>query len=87
MVLAAGLVIDLVLFVTRMTGEPSPERALALAGLAQALVISGASLAVFGFVYRVLARQTGYRERTSATPQIARQAVSVGVAERPDGRA
>ncbi|MFQ5351156.1 MAG: hypothetical protein ACE5EG_12005 [Thermoanaerobaculia bacterium] len=83
--LTAGLIIDLALFVTWITGEPSPDRALALAGFAQALVITGASLAAFGFVYRVLARQTGYRERTRA-PQAAGQTASVGTAGRPDGR-
>ncbi len=58
--LATGLGIDLVLFVVWITNETSPIRALALAGLAQALVITGALLAAFGLIYRVVARQTGY---------------------------
>ena len=58
--LATGLGINLVLFVIWITNETSPIRALALAGLAQALVITGAILAAFGLIYRVVVRQTGY---------------------------
>ncbi len=60
--LTTGLAIDLVLFAVWIASESSPAHALALAGLAQSLVITGATLAAFGLMYRVLARQTGYRD-------------------------
>lgn len=62
--LATGLGINLVLFVVWITNETSPIRALALAGVAQAMVITGAMLAAFGLIYRVVARQTGYLDGT-----------------------
>jgi hypothetical protein len=58
--LAVGLGIDLVLFVVWITNETPPSRALALAGLAQALVITGAVLLAFALVYRLVIGQTGY---------------------------
>ncbi len=61
--MTAGLAIDLVLFAVWIAGSSSPERALGLAGLAQSLVITGAVLAAFGLVYRMLAHQSGYRNR------------------------
>ena len=60
--LAIGLVIDLNLFVVWITRDSSPTYALALAGLAQAFVITGAILVAFGLIYRVIARQTEYLE-------------------------
>ncbi len=64
--LATGLAIDLVLFAVWIASESSPAHALALAGLAQSLVITGATLAAFGLMYRVLARQSGYRNGSAS---------------------
>ena len=50
----AGLGIDLVLFVVWATGRPALSRSLALAALAQSLLIVGASLATFALVSMVL---------------------------------
>ncbi len=58
--LMTGLGIDLALFVVWLTQGTSPTRALGLAGLAQALIITGASLAGFGFIHNVLDRRKGY---------------------------
>jgi energy-converting hydrogenase Eha subunit A len=61
--LAIGLAIDLALFFVWVTQQTSPARALSLAGLAQALIITGTSLAGFGVVQRVMeARQRYQRE-------------------------
>jgi len=49
-----GLGIDLVLFVVWSTGRPALSRSLALAALAQSLLIVGASLATFALVSMVL---------------------------------
>ncbi len=59
--LIVGLGIDLVLFSIWVTNGSSPSRALALAGIAQSLVIAGAALGGFGLIYGVLARQHSYR--------------------------
>jgi glycosyltransferase involved in cell wall biosynthesis len=56
-----GVVLDLVLFTAWVTEGPSPSRALALAGIAQALVITGLALAGFGVLYRILVGQSAYR--------------------------
>jgi hypothetical protein len=56
-----GLGIDLALFVVWVTQDTSPARALSLAGLAQALIITGTSLAGFGLIHNVLERRTGYQ--------------------------
>jgi hypothetical protein len=62
-VLAAGLGIDLVLFVVWITQETSPARALAFAGVAQALIIGGAGLAGFGITQTMIKRRDSYRDR------------------------
>jgi len=55
--LLVGLAIDFALFVVWITNDaPAPDR-LALAGLAQALVITGALTGAFGLLYRVIKRQ------------------------------
>ena len=59
--LAAGVAIDIVLLGVWLQGGPAPEYVLAFAGLAQSLILSGAITASFGFVYRILVRQIGYR--------------------------
>jgi len=59
--LLIGLGIDLALFVVWVTQETSPARALSLAGLAQALIITGTSLAGFGLIHNVLDRRSGYQ--------------------------
>ncbi len=59
--LLTGLGIDLVLFAIWVTKGSSPSRALALAGIAQSLIIAGAALGGFGLIYRVLVRQSNYR--------------------------
>ena len=51
---ASGLGIDLVLFVVWATGRPALSRSLALAALAQSLLIVGASIATFALVSMVL---------------------------------
>ncbi len=52
--LGTGLAQDLALFWLWVSGHPSPHFGPALAALAQGLILMGATLAVFGFVYRVL---------------------------------
>lgn len=59
--LLAGLGLDVVLFTAWVTDGSSPSRALALAGIAQALVIAGVVLAGFGVLYRILVGQSAYR--------------------------
>lgn len=56
-----GLLLELVLFAVWITDGSSPARALALAGIAQALVITGLALVGFGVLYRILVGQTAYR--------------------------
>ncbi len=51
------------LFTTWITDGSSPSRALALAGIAQALVIAGVVLGGFGVLYRILVGQSAYRNR------------------------
>jgi hypothetical protein len=62
----AGLAIDLVLFVVWATGRPGLSRGLALAALAQSLLIVGASLATFAVVSSVLLGRS--RRRRPVTP-------------------
>jgi len=59
--LLAGLVLDVFLFAAWITDGSSPSRALALAGLAQALVIAGVVSAGFGVLYRIQLGQSAYR--------------------------
>jgi len=59
--LLVGLGIDFALFVVWVTQDTSPARALSLAGLAQALIITGTSLAGFGIIHNVLDRRAGYQ--------------------------
>ena len=63
LVLATGLAIDLVLFIIWATNSEPPERGLALAGLAQSLIVTGAALASFGLMYGILERRDSYRSR------------------------
>jgi len=57
LMLFVGLAIDFALFVVWIANDaPAPDR-LALAGLAQALVITGALTGAFGLLYRVVKRQ------------------------------
>ncbi len=59
--LMGGVVLDTVLFTAWVTDGSSPSRALALAGIAQALVITGVVLAGFGALYRIQMSQSAYR--------------------------
>jgi hypothetical protein len=52
----AGLVIDFTLFLVNVEPGPSPSRFIALASLAQSLLIGGVSVAIFAVVNAVLAR-------------------------------
>jgi glycosyltransferase involved in cell wall biosynthesis len=61
LVLVTGLAIDLVLFVIWATNSEPLPRGLALAGIAQSLVVSGAALAIFGLMFGILERRSGYR--------------------------
>lgn len=61
--LLAGLVLDVFLFAAWITDGSSPSRALALAGIAQALVIAGVVSAGFGVLYRIQLGQSAYRNR------------------------
>jgi hypothetical protein len=65
---AAGIVLEVVLFAIWITEDSSPVRALALAGIAQALVIAGLALAVFGILYRVLTGRDAGRGPAGADP-------------------
>ena len=58
-----GLAIDVALFVANLGGGPAPSRSVALASLAQSLLIGGASAAIFGVVNAVLARDHDPDER------------------------
>jgi hypothetical protein len=60
--LTLGLAIDLALFFVWIANETSPSRAIVLAGIAQALVITGVVLVAFGLVYRVITGQQGYTD-------------------------
>lgn len=55
-VLLAGVVIDVVLFVLWLRTGHSVSRALALAAMAQSYVVDGASLVGFGLIYPIVAR-------------------------------
>lgn len=57
-----GLVIDGVLLVVGLSGEGAPSRGLALAALAQSLLIVGATLAMFAIVSNVLLDRSERRE-------------------------
>jgi len=59
----AGLAIDLGLFVISVIHHPSPSRGLALAALAQSLLIIGGSLVLFGTVGRWVARGGALHQR------------------------
>ncbi len=43
--------------------ETAPTRALALAGIAQALIVIGSVFAGFGFIYRIVGLRTDYRSQ------------------------
>lgn len=64
--LLAGLVLEVVLFAFWVGDGTSPSRALALAGIAQALVIAGVVASVFGVLYRILVGQSAYRNHRTA---------------------
>ena len=60
---AAGLIADLLLFVRWVGGDPSPpNRLFGLASFAQTLIIAGGTVAMFGIVSRFL-RARAARER------------------------
>ncbi|MEA2843519.1 MAG: hypothetical protein QOJ69_1190 [Actinomycetota bacterium] len=61
-----GLGIDLVLFVVWSTGRPALSRSLALAALAQSLLIVGASVALFALVSLVLVGRVGVSQAPEA---------------------
>jgi glycosyltransferase involved in cell wall biosynthesis len=61
--LVGGMALDVFLFAAWVTDGSSPSRALALAGVAQALVITGVVLAGFGVLYRILVGQSAYRNQ------------------------
>jgi glycosyltransferase involved in cell wall biosynthesis len=61
-----GLVLDVILFAFWIGDGSSPSRALALAGIAQALVIAGVVVSVFGVLYRILSGQSAYRNHQTS---------------------
>jgi hypothetical protein len=61
--LLGGLAIDVVLFVVWIGDNPALSRGLAMASLAQTLIIIGAVTATNGFVARALARADRARDR------------------------
>jgi hypothetical protein len=61
--LVGGIILEIVLFTVWVSDGASPSRALALAGIAQALVITGSVLVGFGVLYRILVSQSAYRSR------------------------
>ena len=63
LILGLGLAVDGVLFIVWATGRDPLSNGLALAGIAQSLIVAGAALAIFGMVYRVFALQSGYRNQ------------------------
>jgi glycosyltransferase involved in cell wall biosynthesis len=64
--LVGGLVLDVALFAFWIGDGSSPSRALALAGIAQALVIAGVVVGVFGVLYRILTGQSAYRSHQTS---------------------
>jgi len=64
--LLGGLVLEIVLFAFWVGDGSAPSRALALAGIAQALVIAGVVMSVFGVLYRILVGQSAYRNNRAA---------------------
>jgi hypothetical protein len=73
----AGLAIDVGLFVISVIHHPSPSRGLALAALAQSLLIIGGSLVLFGVIGRWVARGGAFRQR--AEYQLVPESVPVAV--------
>ena len=70
--LVAGIGINAVLFATWVGGGSSWENSLALAGLAQALILSGAIWLTSAFLYWLLKRQAAYGVgRTQAAMELA----------------
>ncbi len=63
-----GIGLEVVLFASWVADGSSPSRALALAGIAQALVVTGLTLAGFGVVYRILTGQSAYRSHRATGP-------------------
>ena len=59
--LIAGIVLEIVLFSIWLGAVMSPSQRLALAGIAQALIIVGAVFVGFGLIYRMIALRTGYQ--------------------------
>lgn len=58
---AAGMILEVILFTAWVTDGSSPSRALAMAGIAQALVITGLAVSAFGVLYRILIGHSAYR--------------------------
>jgi hypothetical protein len=55
-----GLAIDVALFLVWVSNKAPLANGLALAGLAQSLIVAGGSLAAFGMIYRILERRSSY---------------------------
>jgi hypothetical protein len=64
--LGAGVALDVVLFAIWVSDGSSPSQALALAGIAQALVITGVIVAGSGILYRILVMRGKYHSGASA---------------------
>ncbi|MGY9075411.1 MAG: glycosyltransferase family 2 protein [Acidimicrobiales bacterium] len=70
--ITAGVAINLVLFATWLGGNPRWQNSLALAGLAQALILSGAIWVTSAFLYWLIQRQSEYGiGRDQAATQVA----------------
>lgn len=67
--IVAGLVIDAALFGIWVSGNTAPSRGLALASIAQSLLIVGSTLVLFGVVSRFLRRPTVAAESTDTTSE------------------
>ncbi len=73
--ISAGIGVNVVLFVQWVTGGSTWENSVALAGLAQALTLSGAIWLTSAFLYWLLQRQTEYgagRNQVVSTPTTSR---------------
>jgi hypothetical protein len=78
-----GLGIDFVLFLVWSTGRPALSRSLALAALAQSLLIVGASLATFALVSLVLVGRIRPTQAPDGTSVPAPGLAGSGVEEHP----
>jgi multisubunit Na+/H+ antiporter MnhE subunit len=60
MMLIPGILLEIVLFSIWIGADGSPSQRLAVAGIAQALIVLGAMFAGFGLIYRIVGLRTGY---------------------------